>query len=600
MKKLIFILYLFVQISDCVAQSPGWNKPNNSGGTTSNGYNASRFLAFPTGCGAPSAPIATTTLNDSALNKAAIYRDSCGHTTYVYDPASKAWSAVGGSGSATGWDDMLAVGQPMSTSRAIELSDNELDVLYGLNGFSTPALQIYTGSGAYLLNPDQTVVFGANIDSALILQTHIGVSDTTKYKPFGVSTSGGLVRMNSWPGSGGGSGTVTSVSGLSTLFTVTNPTTTPTFVLSNAGAKTLFGRSAGIGAPSYLTSIDSTWIPTLHSEAYYNTKYGSSTPTLTTVLAAGNHAPTDLFIDSDNGQLGVYSATLFGAAYLYQNNTGGGYLGLLNQSGFGSEIQVDNVTGSVKAIQMPNASGTLALNPLTTNGDMIYGVGSTATRLAAGTAAQTLHGGTVPAWKDTVAITYFEFDPLYFPLTTVGDTVQVGLQVPAGAGEVLFGTGSTYTSSPDITTNGFDINFGGNMNAGAVTSNSDVTATGNVTGANLAAGTHSATVSNTTNVTSSTMRNFIYSRYGNVVTYTATVTVTTTLAIATSFELDLPITSTFTDQYNAGGTLTANAAILSVPAVRASVANGTIAVSFMALSVGGSGTITITGQYVIL
>ena len=47
----------------------------------------------------------------------------------------------------------------------------------------------------------------------------------------------------------GGSGTVTSVSGLSPLFTTTNPTTTPTFVLSNAPATTVFGNPTGSPAP---------------------------------------------------------------------------------------------------------------------------------------------------------------------------------------------------------------------------------------------------------------------------------------------------------------------------------------------------------------
>lgn len=43
--------------------------------------------------------------------------------------------------------------------------------------------------------------------------------------------------------------------------------------LNNQSAYTLFGRGSGSGAPSFLSSIDSNWIPTLHSEGYYNTKY---------------------------------------------------------------------------------------------------------------------------------------------------------------------------------------------------------------------------------------------------------------------------------------------------------------------------------------
>lgn len=61
-------------------------------------------------------------------------------------------------------------------------------------------------------------------------------------------------------------GTVTSVSDLSPLFTTANPTTTPTFSLSNAGAYTVFGnQTAGSTTPSYaklnVNTIDATGSP---------------------------------------------------------------------------------------------------------------------------------------------------------------------------------------------------------------------------------------------------------------------------------------------------------------------------------------------------
>lgn len=104
-----------------------------------------------------------------------------------------------------------------------------------------------------------------------------------KWWPGAQIAVGNVIYLRSYPnadswieigsGGGGGSGTVTTISDLSPLFTVSNRTTTATFNLSNAGAFTLFGRGTGTGAPSYLASIDSNWIPTLHSENYYNTKY---------------------------------------------------------------------------------------------------------------------------------------------------------------------------------------------------------------------------------------------------------------------------------------------------------------------------------------
>lgn len=69
---------------------------------------------------------------------------------------------------------------------------------------------------------------------------------------------------------------------LSPLFTTTEAANNLSFSLSNASAYTVFGRGSGSGAPSYLSSLDSNWIPGLHTEAYYNTKYmpiGSSSYT---------------------------------------------------------------------------------------------------------------------------------------------------------------------------------------------------------------------------------------------------------------------------------------------------------------------------------
>jgi hypothetical protein len=54
--------------------------------------------------------------------------------------------------------------------------------------------------------------------------------------------------------------------------------------------------------------------------------------------------------------------------------------------------------GRITGISTQAASGGMT-NPLTTNGDMIYGVGSTPTRFAAGTSTQLLHSGAVPSWS---------------------------------------------------------------------------------------------------------------------------------------------------------------------------------------------------------
>ncbi|MET0392879.1 MAG: hypothetical protein ABW019_07045 [Chitinophagaceae bacterium] len=65
--------------------------------------------------------------------------------------------------------------------------------------------------------------------------------------------------------------------GLEPLFTtsVANSATTPSlsFELADAPSYTVFGRAAGAGAPSYVKSLDSNWIPDLHSAAYYNRQF---------------------------------------------------------------------------------------------------------------------------------------------------------------------------------------------------------------------------------------------------------------------------------------------------------------------------------------
>lgn len=93
-------------------------------------------------------------------------------------------------------------------------------------------------------------------------------------------------RLRSIVGGGAALGTVTLVSGLSPLFTTSNASTTPTFALSNAAPYTVFGRAASSGAPSYLSSLDSNWIPALHSQQWYATIFQGKL-TITTTGTGG-------------------------------------------------------------------------------------------------------------------------------------------------------------------------------------------------------------------------------------------------------------------------------------------------------------------------
>jgi hypothetical protein len=52
-------------------------------------------LQLPTGCGVPSG---TASLKGGVRKKSAIYRDSCGKKTYVFEPSDSTWAEVGGGG----------------------------------------------------------------------------------------------------------------------------------------------------------------------------------------------------------------------------------------------------------------------------------------------------------------------------------------------------------------------------------------------------------------------------------------------------------------------------------------------------------------------
>lgn len=94
------------------------------------------------------------------------------------------------------------------------------------------------------------------------------------------SNSGGVISGSIvWPGTIYSTPTTGAVS-------AGNITFSPS--LASQSAYTLFGRGSGSGVPSFLASIDSNWIPSLHSESYYNTKYLGIGGAATLTGAAGD------------------------------------------------------------------------------------------------------------------------------------------------------------------------------------------------------------------------------------------------------------------------------------------------------------------------
>lgn len=103
--------------------------------------------------------------------------------------------ALIGGGGFTGWDDMLAQAQPQTATRQVELQGQDLVIWHDvING--TKALQIDGGTVTISnIGGDKTIDLFP--DSIYIHQQNTS-NDTAKYKPAGLSSSGGLVRMDSW------------------------------------------------------------------------------------------------------------------------------------------------------------------------------------------------------------------------------------------------------------------------------------------------------------------------------------------------------------------------------------------------------------------
>jgi hypothetical protein len=144
------------------------------------------------------------------------------------------WAAIaGGGGGATTFDQIgsgtnlgqglvVGAGSVLAPSGGGFISANELNGTL-LSGLGTGLLTNATGTGAPTITSPSTTVNGQTCT--------LGSTCTIAV----------------------GTGTVTSVSGLSPLFTTSNATTTPTFALSSAAQNSVFAGpvSGGTGAPSY-------------------------------------------------------------------------------------------------------------------------------------------------------------------------------------------------------------------------------------------------------------------------------------------------------------------------------------------------------------
>jgi len=244
-------------------------------------------------------------------------------------------------------------------------------------------------NGIYL--PKQVTSYGLHVarilpDSASFIPTGCGApvslqslytglaaqyfdSCNAKYYIYDPSTMSWSV---SGSGGGGGSGTVDSVGDLSPLFTTSNPTTTPTFNLSNTSQYNIWGRKAsGSGVPSYLPA-DSSLIPGLHSESYYNTKYEP----IGTIITASNglyktgndvrlggtvNENTDLdFQDSYSfGLLNTYQTVIYSINGSNMRNSGNSKWNDVGSNSYGAFLKGQRQTDGANHYSMINVADSL-------------------------------------------------------------------------------------------------------------------------------------------------------------------------------------------------------------------------------------------------
>lgn len=111
-------------------------------------------------------------------------------------------------------------------------------------------------------------------------------------------------------------------------------------------------------------------------------------------------------------------------------------------------------------------------------------------------------------------------------------------------------------------------------------------------------GVYTPTLTNVTNVSASTPNQFTYSRVGNVVTYAGSITVTTSLAAASEVDFSLPIASAFSSDNDMNGTGQSKTVAVNV-INEGDAVNDRGECEFTGVSISGTGTIFVSGQYIV-
>lgn len=181
-------------------------------------------------------------------------------------------------------------------------------------------------------------------------------------------------------GGGAGVGSVTHVGDLQPLFSTANPTSTPTFTFNTVSPHNLLGRNTGSGDPSWLPSIDSSFMGTgFHTQNYFDLRYAFRSRLISTGfgLSGGGDLTADRTHIADTTSSGLSSY------YLRRKDsaTGTNPTGYLTASSVGTYLSgVDTIykngTGD-SLIQIHQTRRTALKFPFSIADTTIFGIHTT-------------------------------------------------------------------------------------------------------------------------------------------------------------------------------------------------------------------------------
>jgi hypothetical protein len=287
-----------------------------------------------------------------------------------------------------------------------------------------------------------------------------------------------------------------------------------------------------------------------------------------TGLTSGTSGQTNLKIGTTTAGVpgGYYSIVPLSSGLLnFSSNLSAGNYRIFN-------IDSNSLTDSTtRTFTLPNASGTVALTsnlsaylPLT-GGTLTGNLGGTSATFSSSVTATgvsiTSSNNSQLTITSTLAATAGSISEMrtynLISIPALRSGVTNGLYLSNVTGNVPgFQSADTSNNAISLLLNP----FGGNVLIGSPTDDTvnKLQVNGNIVASNLLSGTYNPTASNLSNFTTVSPNAAQYFRVGNCVTISGSINITPTATGTASFELNLPIASTFANNQQAGGTSCTN------------------------------------------